>query len=108
MRSRRRDKIQDQCGILQLLDISHPVSLDDMYNATWSAQLETAIAHYRQIYHHWQFSPEQQQTLQRYYTANQLLLDCLQSNCAVTAAIRQDIEATLLLPQNELDAREWQ
>ena len=78
------------------------------HHATWSAKLETAIAHYRQINHQWQFSPEQQQTLQRYYTANQLLLDCLQSNCAVTAAIRQEIEATLLLPQNELDAREWQ
>lgn len=31
VRSQRRDKIQDQCGILQLLDISHPVSLDDIY-----------------------------------------------------------------------------
>jgi predicted NACHT family NTPase len=78
------------------------------HHATWSTQLETAIAHYRQIHHRWQFSPEQQQTLQRYYAANQLLLDCLQSNCAVTAAIRQEIEATLLLPQKELEAREWQ
>ncbi|WP_276750717.1 NACHT C-terminal helical domain 2-containing protein [Chlorogloeopsis fritschii] len=43
-----------------------------------------------------------------YYDANQLLLDCLNSNCEVTAAIRQEIEATLLLPQKELEDREWQ
>jgi predicted NACHT family NTPase len=31
VRSQRKDKIQDQCGILQLLDISHPVGIDDIY-----------------------------------------------------------------------------
>ena len=31
VRSQRQDKIQDQCGILQLLDISRPVSIDDIY-----------------------------------------------------------------------------
>jgi predicted NACHT family NTPase len=31
VRSQRYDKIQDQCGVLQLLDISHPVSIDDIY-----------------------------------------------------------------------------
>lgn len=46
--------------------------------------------------------------LQRYYDANQLLIDCLNSNCEVTTAIRQEIEATLLLPQKELEDREWQ
>ncbi|KAM3114021.1 NACHT domain-containing protein [Phormidesmis sp. 146-33] len=77
-------------------------------HTAWSKQLRQAIDDYRQIHHHWQFSPAQEQTLQRYYTANQLLLDCLRSNCTVTAAIRQEIEATLLLPQQELEAREWQ
>jgi predicted NACHT family NTPase len=57
-----------------------------------------ALAHYRNIHHPWQFSTEQQQVLQSYYAANQLLLDCLNSNCEVTAAIRAEIEATLLLP----------
>ncbi len=74
----------------------------------WIAQLRSTIAHYRNIQHPWQFSPEQQQVLQRYYDANQLLMDCLNSNCEVTAAIRQEIEATLLLPQKELEDREWQ
>ncbi len=76
--------------------------------SVWLEQLKNAIANYRNINHHWQFSPEQQQVLQRYYDANQLLLDCLNSNCEVTAAIRQEIEATLLLPQKELEDREWQ
>ncbi|WP_239651720.1 hypothetical protein [Neosynechococcus sphagnicola] len=31
VRSQRRDTIQNQCGILQLLDISHPVNIDDIY-----------------------------------------------------------------------------
>ncbi|WP_228058647.1 NACHT domain-containing protein [Nostoc sp. LEGE 06077] len=31
LRSQRFEKIQDQCGILQLLDISHPVAIDDIY-----------------------------------------------------------------------------
>ncbi|MEG4501860.1 hypothetical protein QUB05_20970 [Microcoleus sp. F10-C6] len=38
----------------------------------------------------------------------QLPIDCLKSNCEVTTAIRQEIEATSLLPQKELPDREWQ
>lgn len=74
----------------------------------WVDQLRGTIADYRNINHSWQFNPMQQQVLQRYYDANQLLVDCLNSNCEVTAAIRQEIEATLLLPQAELEEREWQ
>jgi predicted NACHT family NTPase len=74
----------------------------------WVEQVRATIAHYRNIHHPWQFTPEQQQVLQRYYDANQLLIDCLNSNCEVTATIRQEIEATLLLPQKELENREWQ
>jgi predicted NACHT family NTPase len=74
----------------------------------WVEQVRSTIANYRNIHHHWQFTPEQQQVLQRYYDANQLLIDCLNSNCEVTAATRQEIEDTLLLPQKELEDREWQ
>ncbi|MGB3200269.1 MAG: NTPase (NACHT family), partial [Nodosilinea sp.] len=75
---------------------------------TWVDQLKQSITEYRNIHHPWQFSPEQEQMLKRYYDANQLLVDCLNSNCEVTATIRQEIEATLLLPQQELEDREWQ
>jgi predicted NACHT family NTPase len=74
----------------------------------WIEQVRATIAHYRNIHHPWQFTPEQQQVLKHYYDANQLLIDCLNSNCEVTASIRQEIEATLLLPQKELEDREWQ
>ncbi|MGM3307768.1 NACHT domain-containing protein [Anabaena sp. WFMT] len=70
--------------------------------STWVEQLKGAIAQHRHINHPWQFSPEQQQVLESYYNANQLLVDCLNSNCEVTTAVRQEIEATLLLPQQEL------
>jgi predicted NACHT family NTPase len=76
--------------------------------AAWVEQVRATITHYRDIRHPWQFTPEQQQVLQRYYDANQLLIDCLNSNCEVTTATRQEIEATLLLPQKELEDREWQ
>ncbi|MGB8701589.1 MAG: NACHT domain-containing NTPase [Thermosynechococcaceae cyanobacterium] len=76
--------------------------------SAWVEQLRRSITHYRNIRHPWQFTTEQQQVLQRYYDANQLLVDCLNSNCEITTAIRQEIEATLLLPQKELEDREWQ
>ncbi|MEH2293930.1 NACHT domain-containing protein [Nostoc sp.] len=76
--------------------------------SAWAEQLKITVNNYRNINHEWQFSPEQQQVLQRYYDANQLLLDCLHSNSEVTAAIRHEIEATLLLPIKELEDREWQ
>ena len=75
--------------------------------AAWVVQLQKAIASHRNISNKWEFSPPQQQILQRYYDANQLLLDCLNSNCEVTTSIREEIEATLLLPQKELEKREW-
>jgi predicted NACHT family NTPase len=77
-------------------------------HVAWSERLRAAIALHRNIQHQWHFSPEQQQVLQRYYDANQLLIDCLNSNCEVTAVVRQEIEAALLLPQKELEEREWQ
>ncbi|MGB3787588.1 MAG: NACHT domain-containing NTPase [Phormidesmis sp.] len=78
------------------------------HHSTWIEELRSTIARYRNINHPWQFSPQQQQVLEAYYNANQLLVDCLNSNCEVTEAIREEIEATLLLPQEELEDREWQ
>lgn len=73
----------------------------------WTERLQSEIVQYRNTQQDWNFSPEQQQMLQQYYDANQLLLDCLNSNCEVTAAVRQEVEAALLLPQKELEEREW-
>lgn len=76
--------------------------------AAWLEQLQKAIATHRNIGNKWEFDPIQRQVLQRYYKANQLLLDCLNSNCEVTTSIREEIESTLLLPQQELEQREWE
>ncbi|BDI17715.1 hypothetical protein ANSO36C_35170 [Nostoc cf. commune SO-36] len=62
---------------------------------------------HRNIKHDWHFSPKQEKVLQQYYDANQLLLDCLNSNCEVTGIVRQEIEASLLLPIKKLSEREW-
>jgi predicted NACHT family NTPase len=42
------------------------------------------------------FTLEQQEMVLKYYDANQLLGDCLRSNCTLTDATRQDIESFLL------------
>ncbi|QFS46162.1 NACHT domain-containing protein [Nostoc sphaeroides] len=74
----------------------------------WIEQLKSAIAKHRNIEHDWHFSPQQQEVLQQYYDANQLLLDCLNSNGEITDVVRQEIEASLLLPRKELFEQEWQ
>ena len=73
----------------------------------WLDRLRGTIAQYRNINPPWQFRPEQQQVLEGYFDANQLLRDCLNSNCEITTTIRQEIEASLLFPQKELEDREW-
>ncbi|MBN3905982.1 MAG: NACHT domain-containing NTPase [Nostoc sp. NMS1] len=72
----------------------------------WMEQLKIAIAKHRNIQHDWHFSPQQQQVLQQYYNASQLLLDCLNSNCEITGVVRQEIEVSLLSIK-ELSKREW-
>ncbi|MBW4575981.1 MAG: NACHT domain-containing NTPase [Aphanothece sp. CMT-3BRIN-NPC111] len=64
----------------------------------WAEELRTVMIQYRRIAHSWQFSDRQQETLRQYYEANQFLLDCLNSNCQITAAIREEIQKNLLLP----------
>jgi hypothetical protein len=47
----------------------------------------------------WQFNLQEKQLLKQYYTANQLLLKCLNSEaCRVPPDFRQQLEATLLMP----------
>jgi predicted NACHT family NTPase len=68
-------------------------------------RLRDAIAKHHNVQHNWHFSLEQQQLLQQYYDANQLLSDCLDSSCKVTAIVQQKIKATLLLPQNIVEEK---
>jgi Rps23 Pro-64 3,4-dihydroxylase Tpa1-like proline 4-hydroxylase len=60
------------------------------------------IAH-RNIGHDWQFTDNQKALLQQYYDANLLLIECLNSDCYVSRSVREEIEATLLLPMAEIE-----
>lgn len=53
-----------------------------------------------------QFTETQKEKLQQYYNANKLLIECLNSDCYVTKATRQEIEETLLLPISEIKKRQ--
>lgn len=76
--------------------------------ANWMERLKAKIADERNIHHPWQFSAEQEIILKCYYDANQLLVDCLNGNADITTTVRQEIEATLMMPQKEIEEREWQ
>ncbi|MHC5595013.1 MAG: NACHT C-terminal helical domain 2-containing protein [Nostoc sp.] len=73
---------------------------------TWCKELREVMIKYRNIGHDWQFSNEQKELLQQYYDANQLLVDCLNSDCYVNREVRQEIEDTLLLPIAEVKQRQ--
>ena len=66
--------------------------------STWVEELRTVMIEYLNIGHDWQFSVEQLEKLEKYYDANQLLVDCLHSDCYITRLVRENIEDTLLLP----------
>lgn len=72
---------------------------------TWIEQLRTVMITHRDIGHNWQFTDAQKQLLQQYYDANQLLVDCLNSDCYVSREVRQEIEDSLLLPIAEIEKR---
>ncbi len=68
----------------------------------WSSQLRGAMIEHRNIGHEWHLSEALQQLLEQYSNTNKLLVDCLNSNCQLTLAVRQEIEEMLLLPTCQL------
>jgi hypothetical protein len=58
---------------------------------------------HRNIGHGWQFSEAHEKQLQQYYNANELLVDCLNSDCNVSPEVKNEIEQRLLLPMAEID-----
>jgi len=66
----------------------------------WQEKLG-ALARYRDI-HEWRFDAEDAKTLDRYYAANILLLDCITAARGLTNKTRQFIEDTMLLPADEI------
>ncbi|WNZ48745.1 TIR domain-containing protein [Leptolyngbya boryana CZ1] len=64
----------------------------------WTEQLRTVMVQCRNIGHDWQFTQAQKELLQQYYNTNIFLVACLNSDCYVSREVRDEIEATLLLP----------
>jgi predicted NACHT family NTPase len=71
----------------------------------WAAQLQAVMIEHRNIGHDWNFTEAQQELLERYYVANQLLADCLKSECYADRKVLQHIEDTMLLPMAEIEKR---
>jgi predicted NACHT family NTPase len=69
----------------------------------WIEDLGHVMLEHRNIGHDWQFTAAQKALLQQYYDANLLLVECLNSDCYVSRSVREEIEATLLLPMEEID-----
>jgi predicted NACHT family NTPase len=96
----------------QLPDISvvfdSPLKTQDSFKMWWEStgqtrkeQLREQAIEHRNIGHDWQFSKAQIKLLQKYYDANRLLVKCLNSGCYVSQEVREEIEASLLLPSKQ-------
>jgi predicted NACHT family NTPase len=71
----------------------------------WTNNLRQLAIKYRSIGHDWQFTEEQRQELLQYYKVNQLLIDCLNSECRISRSVREEIEETLFLPLEAI--KQW-
>lgn len=71
------------------------------FGGAWTEKLRAVMIKHRHIGHNWRFSKTQQDKLRQYYDTNKLLVDCLNSDCYVSRAVRDEISETLLLPLKE-------
>ena len=69
------------------------------YGQAWTEDFRKATIEHRNIGHKREFNRKQVDLLNQYLTANQLLVDCLNSECYVSREVREEIENTLLLPK---------
>jgi predicted NACHT family NTPase len=72
------------------------------YGMEWSQQLRQVIIQHRRGIQEWELSESQVKALKRYHDANKVLVECLNTN-AVSAATRQEIKSTLLLPITKIE-----
>ncbi|MBD2612557.1 MAG: NACHT C-terminal helical domain 2-containing protein [Nostoc sp. ZfuVER08] len=68
-------------------------------------ELRNLLEKCRGIQFNWDFTKDQLELLIEYYTANILLLECLNINNAVNDEFKQDIKKVLLLPIAEIEKR---
>ncbi|MFM7600526.1 MAG: NACHT domain-containing protein, partial [Pseudanabaena sp.] len=66
----------------------------------WKKELRQVCIDRRNIGHDWQFTNEQMELLNQYYAANLLLVECM-NRSYVSKQVREEIEATMLLPSKK-------
>jgi predicted NACHT family NTPase len=101
--------------LLQQLEVpdwnEYEGNIEDWWNANsqlWTKKLRAVIVDYRNFGHGLKFSKHQKELLQKYYDANKLLADCLNSSYRVSDGVRKKIEETLffLFPTDEIKKRQ--
>jgi hypothetical protein len=64
----------------------------------WTEKLRQIMITHRNIGHNWQFNKPQKDLLEKYLTANILLMECLGREAVIDRGVRAEIENTLFLP----------
>ncbi len=65
---------------------------------SWIEKLRQVMITHRNIGHDWQFNRQQKDLLEKYHTANILLMECLGREAVIDRGVRAEIENTLFLP----------
>jgi predicted NACHT family NTPase len=81
----------------QLQDIQNRLSLQHD-EKQWIYDFHQIRSKFHQISNEWKFTNQQGDKLRKYYDANLLLANCLNSECYVSREVREEIESTMLLP----------
>jgi hypothetical protein len=71
----------------------------------WRSELKTLSIKHRNIGHDWDFTSQQQDSLEKYYYANELLKECLESECYIDLDTRKYITNTFCRPLNLIPPR---
>ena len=79
MKKKVNDLVMGDRHLQEFLILSHQSSLKDSSQST-----------------DWNFTPSQQEILEKYYEINHLIRDCLNSNSEITNTVRKEIENELL------------
>jgi predicted NACHT family NTPase len=72
----------------------------EVHGEKWTHNLQQVCIDRRNIGHDWQFTKEQVELLNQYYAANLLLVECM-NRSYVSKQVREEIEATMLLPSKK-------
>jgi predicted NACHT family NTPase len=81
----------------------NPEDIDEWWEnhgEEWTKELRKVCIDRRNIGHDWQFTDEQVELLKKYYAANLFLIECM-NRSYVSKQVREEIEATMLLPSKK-------